>query len=101
MQNWTIKLGGFDQNGGSANLACSAVTAGNAGTVATAFVNHFTGEQWKNPYSTANSASGTASACGSATTGSTNMSGSGATLTVLTKFGTGNSDCLEAAITVE
>ena len=90
-----------DTSGNAANLACSAVTAGNAGTAATAFVAHFTGEGWKNPYSTASSASGTASACGSATTGSTNMSGSGATLTVLTKYGTGNSDCLSAAITVE
>ena len=62
-----------------------------------AFVNHFTGEGWKNPYSVASSASGTASACGSATTGSTNMSGSSATLTVLTKFGSGNSDCLSAS----
>ena len=95
----TIALKASD--GSATTLACSSVTGGDASTVATAFVNHFKGEQWKNPYSTANDASGTASACGSATTGSTNMSGSSATLTVLTKFGSANSDCLSAAITVE
>ena len=38
-------------NGSATTLACSSVTGGDASTVATAFVNHFTGEGWKNPYS--------------------------------------------------
>tara|TARA_B100000686_G_C16520931_1_gene827185 strand:- start:382 stop:861 length:480 start_codon:yes stop_codon:yes gene_type:complete len=88
-------------SGGSVNLACSDVTAGRANTAASAFVAHFTGEGWKNPYDVGNSASGTSSGCGSATTGTTNLTGSGATLTIMTKYGSGNNDCLSAAITVE
>lgn len=90
-----------DASGSATTLACSSVTSGDAGAAATAFIAHFTGEGWKNPFSVASTASGSASACGSATAGTTNLSGSGASLTVLTKFNTGNNDCLSAAITVE
>ena len=40
-------------NGSATTLACTSVTGGDASAVATAFVNQFTGEGWKNPYSTA------------------------------------------------
>jgi len=93
-------------DGGTINLtnttlACSSVSGKDGSAVSTSFRNHFgaSGENWKNPHNTANSAIGSSSSC--ATLGQTDITGASGTVTVCTKWGDGSSDKTSTIIALE
>ncbi len=83
-----------DATGGNANVACSS----NASQFATAFVGHFTGDGWKNPYASSESAAITGTTF---IKGKTAISASGSNIELKTKPDDTTTAQISASILVE